>query len=114
MLDKKGSYKVEFENLSDGSLEVRYFDDYKDSSYRSWRLPKEVVGELIFWWKELKKNKNINFPIKVKTKNCEFSMRTEKYVDIREFDTLGRYKLARWSLPKVAVEELIDWDEKEK
>ncbi len=72
------------------------------------------IAQLGLYIKALKKNKNINFPIKVKTKNCEFSMRTEKYVDIREFDTLGRYKLARWSLPKVAVEELIDWDEKEK
>ena len=114
MLDKKGSYKVEFENLSDGSLEVRYFDDYKDSSYRSWRLPKGVVGKLIAWMKELKNNKNINFPIKTKTKICEFSMQTEKYIGIREFDTLGRYKVVGWNLPKVAVEELIDWDEKEK
>lgn len=112
MMDKKGSYKIEFENLSDGSLEVRYFDDYDDSSYQSWRLPKEVVEELIDWWKELKKNKNINFPIKTKTKNCEFNMRTEKYIVIREFDALGRYKLAGWNLPKVAVEELIDRDEK--
>lgn len=110
MLDKKGNYKVEFENLSDESLEVRYFDDSRDSSYRSWRLPKKVVGELITWWKELKKNKNINFPIKTRTKICKFNMYTEKYIGIREFDTLGRYKLAGWSLPKVVLEELIDWD----
>ena len=114
MLDNEGNYRVEFENLSDENLEIRYFDDYKNFSYQSWRLPKEVAGELIAWWKELKKNKNINFPIKTNTKICESSMQTEKYINIREFGTLGRYKVVCWNLPKVAVEELIDWDEKEK
>lgn len=86
------NHKVEFENLSDGTLEVRYFDDYKDSSYRSWKLPKEIAAELISSWKKLRKNKNIHFHIKEKTKTCEFNMPNEKYIDIRKFDIRGRFK----------------------
>ena len=112
--DKKQDYKVEFYNSSDGDLEIRYFDTLQDSFYRSWRLPKDVVKELILWWRKLRKNKNIHFPIKEDTKICEFNMYTEKSIDIREFDSLGRYKTIGWSLPKETVEELINWDRKEK
>lgn len=114
MLDKIGNYKVEFENLSDGSLEVRYFDDHNDSSYRSWRFPKEVVKEIVSWWRKLMEKKNIHFPIKEKTRICEFNMYTEKCIEIREFDSLGRYKMTGWSLPKAVVEKLIKWDVKDK
>lgn len=113
MLDKMDNYKVEFENLAEGSIEVRYFDDHKDSSYRSWKLPKEVVVELISWWEKLRKNQNIHFPIKEKTKICEFNMYTEKHIEIREFDSHGRFKMTGWSLPKVAIEELVVWHAKQ-
>lgn len=113
-LDEKPDYKVEFKNSPNGDLEIRYFDPPCDSSYYSWRLPKKVVEELISWWKKLRKNKDIIFPIKEKTKICEFTMYTEKSVDVREFDSFGRLKIVGWSLPNVTVEELMDWHGKEK
>ena len=106
--DKKQDCKVVLINSSDGILEVRYFDDYKDERYRSWKMPKTVAEELIFWWKRLKQNKGKEFPIKEKTKICEFSMNTEKYIEVREFNSLGSYKMIGWSLPKEVVEELIN------
>ena len=113
MSDKGNNYKVEFENLSDGSLEIRYFDDYRDLSYRSWRVPKTVAEELTSWWERLR-NKNVNFPIKEKAKMCEINMYTEKYIDIKELDSLGRFKMVGWSFPKAVVEELVNWDKKDK
>jgi len=108
------NYRIEFNIFPNGDLEIRYFDTPRDFSYRSWKLPKRVVEELISWWKKLKKNKSIHFPIKERTKICEFNMYTEKYIDIREFDSLGRFKMTGWSLPKVAVEELVNWSEKDR
>ncbi|MFQ5867794.1 MAG: hypothetical protein ACE5IT_07355 [bacterium] len=108
-----GDYRIEFKNFPNGHLEIRYFDIPRDSSYRSWKLPKEVVKELISWWKRLRKNKNIRFPIKEKTKICEFTMYTENYIEIREFDNLGRYKMIGFSLPKVLLKELVSWKNKE-
>jgi len=108
------NYRIEFNIFPNGDLEIRYFDTPRDFSYRSWKLPKRVVEELISWWKKLKKNKSIHFPAKEKTKICEFNMYTEKYIDIREFDSLGRFKMTGWSLPKVAVEELVNWSEKDR
>jgi hypothetical protein len=40
-------------------------------------------------------------------------MSTENYIEIREFDSLGRFKMTGWNLPKVAVEELVNWSEKD-
>lgn len=114
MPDKQGNYKVEFVNSSDGVLEMRYFDDCKDERYRSWKMPRTVAEELISWQKRLKQSKDEKFPIKEKAKICEFSMNTEKYIEVREFDSSGRYKMAGWSLPKEIVEELINWDGKSK
>jgi len=114
MPDKQGNYKVERINSLDGILEVRYFDDCKDERYRSWKIPTAVAEELISWWKRLKQSKGKEPPIKEKTKICEFSMNTEKYIEVREFDNLGRYKMTGWSFPKEVVEELINWDGKSK
>lgn len=108
MPDKQDNYKVELVNSSDRILEVRYFDDCKDERYRSWKMPKAIAKELISWQKRLKQSKGKGLPIKEKAKICEFSMNTEKYIEIREFDNLGRYKMTGWSLPKGVVEELIN------
>lgn len=101
--------KVEFIKNENRDVEIRYFDTPQDPIYRSWKLPRGVTEELIFWWKKLRKNKNIRFPIKEKTKICEFNMPTERYIGIRESDSLGRFKMTAWNLPRVAVEELVDW-----
>lgn len=114
MPDKQDNYKVELINSSDGILEVRYFDDCKDERYRSWKMPRAVAEELIFWRKKLTQSKGREFPIKEKTKICEFSMPTDKYINIREFDSLGRPKMIGWSLPKPVIEELINRGGKEK
>lgn len=55
------NYRIEFNIFPDGDLEIRYFDSPRDCSYRSWKLPKKVVEELIFWGRKLGKNKN-TFP----------------------------------------------------
>ncbi|MFZ2603597.1 MAG: hypothetical protein WAX79_06345 [Candidatus Omnitrophota bacterium] len=55
------SPKVEF-FANDGIIEIRYFDTPKDQLYRSWKLPESLVDELITFWRNLKKNKEITFP----------------------------------------------------
>lgn len=109
MTDRKGSYKVEIKSSANEDLEIRYFNNCHDPSYRSWKMPEAVVKELVAWLKGLKRKKNMNFPINRKTADYEFNMQTEKYIEVREFDTLGRYKLTGWYLPKNVVEELINY-----
>jgi hypothetical protein len=95
-------------------LEIRYFDTPKDQLYRSWKLPESIAGELIAFWRSLKKNKKTAFSLQKRTKLCEFTMHTEKYIEIKSLDCLGRTNMTGWSLPNVAVEELIKWNTKEK
>ena len=103
-------YKVEFRKSLNGELEICYFENPKGSAYLSWILPKEIVDELISWWKKLQKNKNIQLPIIEKTEICEFNMFTEKSIDIRESVSFRGLTLVGYLLPKVVVEELIYWD----
>ena len=112
--DKKQDCKVEFYKSSNGDLEIRYFDYPHDSSYFSWRLPKIVVEDLISLWGKLRQSKNTDYPIKINTKICEFCMHTEKSINIRELDSLGRYKPIAWSLPRGAAEKLINWHKRHK
>lgn len=98
--------KVEF-FANNTILEIRYFDTPKDHLYHSWRLPESIAHELIVFWKSLKKNKEITFPLQKRTKLCEFIMYTEKFIEIKSLDSLGRTNMAGWSLPKMVVEELI-------
>jgi hypothetical protein len=107
------SPKVEF-SANNGIIEIRYFDTPKDELYRSWRLPEAVVNELIIFWKSTKKNRKSSFPLQERTKVCEFTMNTEKFIDIKSLDIRGRTNMTGWSLPKVAVEELIKWSTKKK
>ncbi|NWG04229.1 MAG: hypothetical protein HXY44_15360 [Syntrophaceae bacterium] len=99
--------KIEF--FSDnGMLEIRYFDTPKDHLYRSWRLPESIVHELIAFRIGLKKNKEITFPLQKKTTLCEFTMHTEKFIEIKSLDSRGRTNMTGWSLPSVVVEQLIN------
>jgi len=107
------SPKVEF-FANNGIIEIRYFDTPKDELCRSWKLPESIAHELSTWWISLKKNKEISFPLQKRTKACELILHTEKYIEVREFDNSGRYKMTGWSLPKKVVEELINWDGKNK
>lgn len=100
------SPRVEF-FADNGIIEIRYFDTPKDELYCSWKLPESIAHELSTWWISLKKNKEIVFPLQKRTKACELTLHTEKYIEVREFDNSGRYKMTGWSLPKEAVEELI-------
>ncbi len=99
------SPKVEFIALN-GVIEVRYFDTPKDQHYRSWKLPEAIADELIVWWISLKKNKEITFPLQKRTKVCELTMHTEKNIEIKSSDCLGRTNMTGWSLPAVVVEKL--------
>ena len=107
------SPRVEF-FANNGIIEIRYFDTPKDPLYRSWRLPESITHELIAFWKSLKKNKEINFPLKKRTGLCEFTMYTEKFIEIKSLDCRGRTNMTGWSLPNVVVVELISWSAKEK
>jgi len=97
--------KVEF-FANNTILEIRYFDTPKDHLYRSWRLPESIAHELIAFWKSLKKNKEITFPVQKRTTLCEFTMYTEKFIEIKSLDSLGRTNMTGWSLPSAVVEEL--------
>ncbi|MDP3786379.1 MAG: hypothetical protein Q8R05_02370 [Candidatus Omnitrophota bacterium] len=99
------SPKVEF-FANNGIIEIRYFDTPKDELYRSWKLPESIAHELIAWWINLKKNKEITFPLQKRTKVCELTMHTEKNIEIKSLDCLGRTNMTGWSLPAVVVEKL--------
>lgn len=107
------SPRVEFSE-NNGIIEIRYFDTPKDELYRSWRLPESIAGELIAFRRCLKKNKKITFPLQKRNKVCEFTMHTEKFIEIKSLDCKGRTNMTGWSLPNVAVKELIKWCAKEK
>ena len=100
--------KVEFIS-NDGIIEVRYFDNPKDDLCRHWKLPEDIARDLISWWIELKKNEKINFPLTERSKKCEFAMHSDKCVDIKALDCRGRSAMTGWSLPVVAVEQLVIW-----
>ena len=106
-MGKDLEYRVEFKDLPDEILEVRYFQPPKDSSCLSWKMPKGVADETIAWMEKKRKDKQLRFPVKEKTKVCEFTMNNENSISIKEFDEFGRYKTIGWSLPKGAVEELM-------
>jgi hypothetical protein len=38
-----------------------------------------------------------------------FIMHTDKYVEVRQYDELGRRGFLGWSLPTEVVEELVKW-----
>ncbi|MBU4376687.1 MAG: hypothetical protein KKD29_04320 [Candidatus Omnitrophica bacterium] len=105
------SPKIDF-FADNGIIEIRYFDTPKDEFYRSWKLPKSVADELIKWWLKVIKPQKTSFPINVRSGPCEFTMHTEKFIDIREIDSLGRFKMTGWSLPSRVVEELLIWQKK--
>lgn len=107
------SPKVEF-FANNGIIEIRYFDTPKDQLYRSWRLPESIADELIAWWAMLRKNKGAVFPLQKRTKVCEFTMHTEKYIEIKSLDCQGRTNMTGWSLPDTVGEKLITWSTKEK
>lgn len=102
------SPKIEF-SANNGIIEIRYFDTPKDELYRSWRLPEPLAEELIAFWTMLKKNKKIAFPLQKRTKMCEFTMHTEKYIEIKSLDCRGRTNMTGRSLPVVVVERLVIW-----
>ena len=98
--------KVEF-IAHNGIIEVRYFDGPKDQLCRSWRLPESIADELIAFWAMLKRNKEIAFPLQKRTKGCEFTMLTEKFIEIKSLDCRGRTNMTGWSLPVVVIEKLV-------
>lgn len=102
------SPRVEF-FANNGIIEIRYFDTLKDELYRSWKLPESIVHELITWRMSSKKNKGITFPFQKRTKVCEITMNTKKYIEVKSLDCRGRANMTGWNLPAVVVERLIVW-----
>lgn len=97
--------KVEF-NAQDGLIEIRYFDSPEDERYRSWKLPLSIADSLIAWRQKMKKQKEIAFPLKERTKVCEITMNSNKCVEIKSLDCQGRTDMTGWSLPSLAVDSL--------
>jgi|APSaa5957512576_1039674.scaffolds.fasta_scaffold74548_2 hypothetical protein len=59
-------------------------------------------------------NKTVQLPILEKTDICEFNIFTEKSIYLRESVSLRGLTLVGHILPKIIVEELIEWDQKNK
>jgi len=107
--DTKKNVRVEVIPYPAGEVELRYYDDPEVDSYLGWKLPGYVAQELVNWWEKFRLNKAREYPINKKTKNCQIIMYTDKYIEIRETDELGRLKMGGWSLPRVVMEELVRW-----
>ena len=67
-----------------------------------------MVDEEIFWWEKINEANNNHFPVTKTSKVCRMIMYTEKYIEIREFDSFGRLKTSGWSLPRIVMEVLLD------
>lgn len=99
--------KVEF--IENGTiLEIRYFDTPEDQFYLGWRLPKSIAQELIEFWVALRGKKEITLPLQKRGTLSEFTMYTDKFIEIKSLDSLGRTSMTGWSLPKIVVEELMN------
>lgn len=92
-----------------GIIEIHYFDNPKDRFYCNWKLPEAIADELIAWWARFMKDKQVVFPIEKKSKSCQFTMYSEKYIEIKSLDCQGRMNMTGWNLPAVAIEKLVIW-----
>ncbi len=99
--------KVEL-SAQDGLIEIRFFDSPEDELYRSWKLPVPIADSLIAWRQKINKQKNA-FPLKGRTKVCEITMNSDKGVEIKSLDSMGRTNMTGWSLPVVVIEKLVVW-----
>lgn len=99
--------RVEF-NVHDDLIEIRYFDTPKDERYRSWKLPVSIADSVIAWRQKINKQKS-TFPLKERTKVCEITMNSDKSVEIKSLDSMGRTNMTGWSLPILAVDNLGEW-----
>ena len=107
----KQDERVEFKNLEENIIELRYFDRPKANSYFSWKIPINEVNDLAGWWKnEGMQIKKKQLPIvEHKFGSILISMFTHARVDIRGFDRYGGLKLLGYSLPIKVVEHLGIW-----
>lgn len=99
--------RLEFK-AQNGLVEIRYFDTPKDERYRSWKLPASVVDSVIAWRQNINKQKSA-FPLKERTKVCEITMNSDKSVEIKSLDSMGRTNMIGWNLPILAVDNLGEW-----
>lgn len=93
---------------SEDIIEMRYFED-ESNRYRSWKLSKSIVNELIPWWRTVK-FKLKEFPIIKSEKFYEFRMDVAKYVYIKEFKTGNSFCKGSWDIPVALVEALSDME----
>ena len=110
--DTKKKVRVEIIAHSGEEIELRYYNSPEIDSYLGWRLPESVARELVMWWEKFRLNRKREYPVSEKREKCQIIMYTDKYIDIREFDQLGRLKMGGWSLPRVIIEELVKWKNK--
>lgn len=100
--------RIEFSAL-DGLIEIRYFDIPKDRLYRSWKMPLSIADDLTAWRQKMKKQEDIVFPLKARTKTCELTMNTGKYIEIKSLDCHGRTNMTGWNFPTSVADSLSKW-----
>jgi len=101
------SPKVEF-SLQDGLIQIRYFDSPQDERCRSWRIPVTIADSVSAWRQQINKQKS-SFPLKERTTVCEITMNSDKSVEVKSLDSMGRTDMIGWSLPVLAVDNFVTW-----
>lgn len=107
--------RIEFiKNVEDHFVEIRLYDSFnKCSSCLCWKIPINVIEELIKWWKE-KKQIKVDCSKEEKRGHVQFYIYLDESVKVEELDDLGRPKLVGWCLPRIVIDELNKWWETKK
>jgi len=109
MPDKGCFYSVDFEYLEEGNLLISFSEKNKESAFESWRIPGHVVDELILWWKMEKNNTRKDLHERGRTESCEFSINSEKYIEVEELFKFSSPKTNFWVLTIDTMESLVCW-----
>ena len=102
---------MDFKYLDEGNLLISFSEKDKESAFESWRIPGHVVDELILWWKRVKDNTHKGLQMRERTANCEFSMNSEKYIEVEELFKYSSPKTNFWVLSIDTMEGLACWAE---
>ena len=97
--------RVEFKQLEDDIVELRYFDQPQSNSFFSWKMPIDEANDLAKWWKnEGSQIKKEQLPvIDHRFGNILISMITQTGVWVRAFDQYWRLRSTGYSLPRKVV-----------
>jgi len=98
------TYRFETVFLNSEALELRFYESPEDRTYCSWKIDRSVAAAVVDWWR----SSGIHSleAKQVKTNVVEITLLSESYAEIRALDSLGRPKMAGWSLPIPGVKAL--------